>query len=77
MLAAYHSCAFLALKRRWTGDAPPRVGVDSLGPHLAPELAPRPILHPVVCRTTQTKTSHLRGFREIAGAGFEPATFGL
>ena len=34
-------------------------------------------LHPIVSKTRQTKTLHLQGFREIAGAGFEPATFGL
>jgi len=33
-------------------------------------LAPRPILHPVVCQTKQTKAPHLRGFRPIAGERF-------
>jgi hypothetical protein len=34
-------------------------------------------LNPFVCAPETTKTPHLQGFREIAGAGFEPATFGL
>jgi hypothetical protein len=31
----------------------------------------------VSCPTHRTKAPHVRGFREVAGAGFEPATFGL
>lgn len=40
-------------------------------------LAPRPILHLTVCQTKNAKTPQMRGFRPIAGARFEPATFGL
>lgn len=68
--------AFLAVERRWTGDAAQGKST-SLRPHLAPELAPRSFLNPVVCTLETRKPRDLRGFRPIAGAGFEPATFGL
>src|SRR5215203_688897 len=54
-----------------------RAGSTSLGPHVAPGIAPGAFLRPVVCIAGQTKTLLLQGFRPIAGAGFEPATFGL
>ncbi len=54
-----------------------RPGSTSLGPHLAPGLAPGAILHPSVYIPERRKPCDLQGFREIAGAGFEPATFGL
>jgi hypothetical protein len=38
---------------------------------------PGAFLHPIVCIIRQTKTLLLQGFCPIAGAGFEPATFGL
>jgi hypothetical protein len=44
---------------------------------LQPVRAPRAFLRCFVCTPGQTKTPPSRGFREIAGAGFEPATFGL
>jgi hypothetical protein len=68
---------FAGCDRRWTGSPVSRAGSTSLFPHLAPGLAPRLILRPVVYAPKTTKTPRLRGFREIAGAGFEPATFGL
>jgi hypothetical protein len=48
-----------------------------LQPVRAPHRAPRAILNRFICIPGQTKAPRLRGFREIAGAGFEPATFGL
>ena len=69
--------SYLTVACRWTGAPAQGVGRPSAEPHLAPGLAPRPVLHPIVCTPSKTKTPHLRGFREIAGAGFEPATFGL
>jgi hypothetical protein len=61
----------------WTKGAPQGLGSTSLEPHLAPGLAQHPFLNPVVCDSESAKTPLLRGFREIAGAGFEPATFRL
>src|SRR3954451_21117265 len=35
--------------------------------HLAPQLAPRPISHPIVCKTTKLKGPHLRAFSYSGG----------
>jgi hypothetical protein len=49
----------------------------SLRPHVAPGVAPWAILNLFVCAPETRKPCDLQGFRGIAGAGFEPATFGL
>ena len=54
-----------------------RAGSTSLRPRVAPGVAPEGILRPVVYVPRNAKTPQIRGFRPIAGAGFEPATFGL
>lgn len=46
-------------------------------PRVATFVAPRAILRPIVYVPRKGETPHLRGFREIAGKGSEPATFGL
>ena len=42
-----------------------------------PMACPTGILNPFVCAPKTTKAPQMQGFRRIAGAGFEPATFGL
>src|SRR3954466_15416768 len=56
--------------RRWTGGPISRAGSTSPGPHVAPGVAPGPILRSVVDALRNAKTPHLWGFREIAGEGF-------
>src|SRR5690349_6342986 len=45
--------------------------------HVAPGVAPWAILNPLSAPPEKTKAPQMRGFCPIAGAGFEPATFGL
>ena len=68
-------CDF-ASERRWTGR--PSQGLS--GPFRSspcPRACPAALFEPRYLRPQNTKTPRLRGFRPIAGAGFEPATFGL
>src|SRR4051812_20793975 len=54
-----------------------RSSIDLFQTSCCPRRCPSGIFEVFVCNSRQTKTPHLQGFRGIAGAGFEPATFGL
>jgi hypothetical protein len=52
----------IALSSPGNGALATQGQIDLSRGHVAPSVAPQPILHPIVCQTINTKTPHCRAF---------------